>query len=162
MSIAGGWKSWDTLDTVRLCLDAGVDIFAEDSCRCPCSPDGCTISCFFSTEFSATDFRKVPGFLWSLEWATLVEEHCGVEAARRVLLSLLRRVRFDQADIANSHVCCHRGRGIAKHGNFQRYGISPRPIANEDIAEIADEEGEFVDMLDSKMEQLASGQPSYP
>ncbi|KAK4097834.1 hypothetical protein N658DRAFT_488911 [Parathielavia hyrcaniae] len=158
---SGDGKTWATLDTIRLCLDAGVDIFDGDSCKCPCSPGGCTISGIFSIDFPTStfySFEVAPGLFWSLEWVTLVEEHCGVEAAKRVLLSLLRRVKCDQPDIAIGHVCCHRGHGIAAGKGWRSYmfGNQPRPLADDDIADILDEESDFIDLLDMEMEELAS------
>ncbi|KAK4121634.1 hypothetical protein N657DRAFT_647819 [Parathielavia appendiculata] len=148
------WKAWEKLDAIKLCLEAGIDIFDGDNCKCPCSPDGCTISCIFMTDFSSSTYFG-PGLLWSLEWVTLVEEHCGVEAARRVLLSLLRRIKCDEPDIEINHVCCHRGRAIATRRR-RMYQAQPRPLADDDIVEILDEESGFIDLLNIEMEQLAS------
>ena len=154
LSRAGDWKAWEKLDAIRLCLDAGVDVFETDNCRCPCSPGGCTISSVFLVDFfSSTELVPAPGLhvLWSLEWVTLVEEHCGVEVARQVLLLLIRRARCNQADDAITHVCCHRGRGMAGH-RWCEYRL--RPLADEDITEILDEEGEIDQLASDSLDFL--------
>lgn len=154
-SSCADWVAWETLDTVRLCLNAGADIFETDNCKCPCSPDGCTISCIFRTDFPLSPLSAGLGLLWSLEWVTLVDEHRGIEAARGVLLSLLRRVKSDPSDLDITHVCSQRGRGIAT-GRRRWYDDQPRPLADDDIAEILDDESEFIDILEIEMDQLAS------
>jgi len=147
-------KMWAILDAVRLCLDGGVDIFEKDHCRCPCSPGGCTIFSIFSINFPSLEIPALKlGPLWSLEWVTLVEEHCGEEAARQVLLILFRRAKCDQPDIYINHVCCHRGRGIDERQIWQE---QPRPLLDEDITEILDEEREFIDILEAEIDALDS------
>ncbi|KAL2193873.1 hypothetical protein P885DRAFT_80881 [Corynascus similis CBS 632.67] len=147
-------KMWAILDAVRLCLDGGVDIFEKDHCRCPCSPGGCTIFSIFSINFPSLEIPALKlGPLWSLEWVTLVEEHCGEEAARQVLPILLRRAKCDQPDIYINHVCCHRGRGIDERQVWQE---QPRPLLDEDITEILDEEREFIDILEAEIDALDS------
>lgn len=149
-------QQWESLAAVRLCLDAGADIGAADDCSCPCSTGGCTMSHMFSLDLpSAWGMRHGPELLWSLEWATLVEEHRGVEAAREVLLQLLRRAQCDQSDIALTHTCCHRGRGVTGCG-WHPMKPRPTPMADEDVVEIHDEESEFIAMLEDDMTQLAS------
>ena len=150
----GGRNTRETLASIRLCLDAGVDIFETDSCICACSPGGCTISSVFSVEFSSALLEFRPGLLWTLEWVTLVEEHCGVEDARRVLLLLLRRAMCNQYEIDITHTCCHRGRGIASREQYL-YKDRP-PLAHENITDIQNEESEFIDALEDEIEKLAS------
>ena len=149
----GGWKTRETLASIRLCLDAGVDIFETDSCRCPCSPGGCTISSVFSVDFLSTLLEFRPGMLWTLEWVTLVEEHHGVEDARRVLLLLLRRAMCNESEIDITHTCCHRGRGIAGRERYL-YEDRPPPLTHEDITDIQNEESEFIDALEDEIKQL--------
>ncbi|KAM7190127.1 hypothetical protein V8F20_009857 [Naviculisporaceae sp. PSN 640] len=155
---AGLERTQQTLAIMRLCLDAGVDIFAADNCRCPCSPGGCTISSVFPVGPFETWFENVlegmPERIWTLEWVTLVEEHRGVDAARQVLLSLLRRGKCKESDIDITHTCCHRGRGIHSCRLFA--DERPKPLTDEDIAEILEEESEFIEILEDEMEQLAS------
>ncbi len=147
-------KTRDTLAGIRVCLDAGVDIFEKDSCRCPCSPGGCTIFSIFSTDFPSTYSEYRPGLLWTLEWLTLVEEHRGAEAARQGLLLLLRRVKCTGSDIDITHTCCHRGRGICHRSWY--HAVPPSPLTDEDITEIHDEQSEFIDILENEIRQLGS------
>jgi hypothetical protein len=150
-----------TLAAIRLCLDAGIDIFETDSCRCACSPDGCTVSSVFLVDFPSTwSESRRPGFPWSLEWVTLVEEHRGVEAARQVLLSLLRRAKCHEFDIDITHTCCHRGRAIHAP-RWRGFEHRPIPLADEAIIEIQDEERGLICILEGEMKELASRTLDY-
>lgn len=157
LSFAKYQEEQQTLAAIRLCLDAGADIFETDDCRCPCSPGGCTISSVFSVKFpsvwSSEALQSQPELLWTPEWVMLVEEHCGVEAARQVLLALLRRAKCKESELDITHTCCHRGRGIPGR---QHYDDRPQLLTDEDIAEIQEEEREFIDTLEAEMEKLAS------
>jgi len=151
------WDKWDASDAIGICLDAGIDVSLSDSCRCPCAPDGCTVSSVFPTTFhSWTDGRWCDReLLDSLEWITLVEEHQGADAARGVLLALLRRAKCDDDHVAVNHVCCHRGDGVADA--TARWLRQPKAIlAAEDIEEILEEEAEFIAALDEEMDQLTA------
>jgi hypothetical protein len=105
-------STWDTIDSIKTCLAAGADPFVSDNCKCPCAPDGCLAVSLFDMRFHSDLFRSMPGPVWTFEWLSLIEEYYGQESSRRMLLSFLRRVQSDKADI--THVCCHRGRGITK------------------------------------------------
>jgi hypothetical protein len=110
------------------------------------------MSSVFSVEFSSTLWSR-PGLLWTPEWVTLVEEHCGVEAARQVLLLLLRRAKCKESDFDIIHTCCHRGNGIPGR---RRYENRPQPLTAENIAGIQEDESEFIDILEDEIEKLAS------
>lgn len=145
------WLTWDVIDGIKLCLSAGADPFAADNCICPCSPDGCHIASKLALKFSPHSFHSgISDPVWVFEFISLVEEYCGLRAARKLLLSLHRRVRCDQIDISIAHVCCHRGRAIG------RIGFEDRSLKSEDIEDILDEENEFIDVLDTEMRELAS------
>ena len=144
-----------TLAAIRICLDAGIDIFDTDSCKCACSSDGCTVSSVFLVDFPSTWSEFGPGLLWSLEWVTLVEEHRGLDAARQVLLSLLRRAKCNEFDIDINHTCCHRGRAICAP-RWQGFGDQPIPLTDEAIIEIQDEERGLIGILEDEMKELAS------
>jgi hypothetical protein len=144
-----------TLAAIRICLDAGIDIFDTDSCKCACSSNGCTVSSVFLVDFPSTWSEFGPGLLWSLEWVTLVEEHRGVEDARQVLLSLLRRAKCNEFDIDINHTCCHRGRAI-RAPRRQGFGDQPIRLTDEAINEIQDEERGLIDILEDEMKELAS------
>ncbi|CVK94509.1 uncharacterized protein FMAN_03583 [Fusarium mangiferae] len=145
------WLTWDVIDGIKLCLSAGADPFAADDCICPCSPDGCHITSKFGLEFSPYQcFSGTVDPVWVLELITLVEEHRGLRAARRLLLSLHRRIRCDRTDISIAHVCCHRGHGIKELGYLDRC------LQTEDIDDILDEEQHFIGILDTEMRELSS------
>ncbi|KAF4972880.1 hypothetical protein FSARC_651 [Fusarium sarcochroum] len=151
LAVSSGWLTWDVVDAIRLCLRAGADPFATDDCICPCSPEGCHISSIFRLQFSSCYFfDPMPSSVWAFEFVSLLEEYCGIQAAEKLLLSLLRRIKCDQAQISIAHVCCHRGQGIGK--TFSKFGH----LEGEDIKEILDEESEFIDVLDTEMERLTS------
>jgi hypothetical protein len=42
---------WDAMDSIMLYLDAGLDFFLSDSCRCSCSPRGCDICAIFQMRY---------------------------------------------------------------------------------------------------------------
>jgi hypothetical protein len=108
--------TWDIIDSIRLCLHRGLDIFHTDSCRCACSFNDCHTSSGFNITFKREILAKVSraSFVWVFEWVSIVEEFHGYEAAKTVCLSFIRRMRFDLLKIA--HVCCHKGKGIGPKG----------------------------------------------
>jgi hypothetical protein len=145
------WLTWDVVDGIKLCLSAGADPFAADKCICPCSPDGCHIASKLPLEFGPLSFLSgIPDPVWVFEFISLVEEYRGLRAAKRLLLSLHRRIRCDRIDISIAHVCCHRGRAIGQ------MGFEDRGLEGEDIEDILDEENEFINDLDIEMRELAS------
>ncbi|KAH0424333.1 nacht and ankyrin domain protein [Colletotrichum camelliae] len=83
--------------------------------------------------------------IWTLEWLNLVHEHHGVEAAREVVLSLIRETTHE--DLEMTHVCCE----------FQ---LDECPIgiilgskkSEDDVDEIIEEEQEFADILNTEMD----------
>jgi len=136
---------WDTIDSIKLYLSAGADIFLPDNCACPCVSDsnGCHTSSMFCFRFDSNTLQSPPGFMWAFKWLTIVEEFRGYEAAKQMLLSFIRRTQADMVDI--THVCCHRGKGVASRA----YGIhKPTKLANDDVLEILDEEDEFIEILE--------------
>ncbi|KAI8719737.1 hypothetical protein NCS52_00755300 [Fusarium sp. LHS14.1] len=144
--------TWDIIDSIKLCLSAGADPFSMDDCKCPCSPDGCHVASIFQFEFRPCHFDRMPGLMWAFELIALLEEYRGIEAAKQMLLSFLRRAQCDEHHISIAHVCCHRGDGI---GRASFWLDSPR-LQDEDIEEILDEEKDFITTLDMDMEQFES------
>ncbi|RSL90251.1 hypothetical protein CDV31_015731 [Fusarium ambrosium] len=146
--------TWETIDSIKLCLSAGADPFIADNCVCPCSPDGCHLSSTFLVGLdSHCDLSIKPGRVWIFEFLTILEEYRGIEAAEKMLLSLHRRVQCDKPHISMAHVCCHRGRGIECSSGIP---WNPLHLQDEDIKEILDEESEFITALDMDMNRLAS------
>ncbi|KAF8855102.1 hypothetical protein BDZ45DRAFT_805312 [Acephala macrosclerotiorum] len=131
------------MDTVRILLANGADALFRDSCRCPCSPNGCLPSTVL--KYSACeDFFSTRVPVWSLEWLSLVLEHRGTGEAKTILLSFIRKAKFDEMDM--THVCCSRNRD-----RFFPELLQKRLISDEDIDEILDEESEFIEILENEM-----------
>jgi hypothetical protein len=143
------WLIWDTVDSIKLCLARGADVFLSDNCDCPCVLDGngCHTSSAFDLGFNINRYGSPPGFMWALEWISIVEDFLGLEASKTMLLSFLRRTQAGMIDI--THFCCHRGKGVCERD----YGLCrPRILSNEDIREILDEEEEFLEILEEDMQ----------
>lgn len=144
-----------TPQQIRSCLVRGADHRRSDVCRCPCSPEGCSSSAIFQIKFkeewSFQDMR--PNILCALEWQSILQEVLGDEAVKEFLLSLIRRIEFDE--LGMSHVCCHRGVGIPSKSGSWTWAPCPQAIDEEDVVEILDEEEEFIDILDRTMRGLA-------
>ncbi|KAL3468596.1 hypothetical protein BJX64DRAFT_295762 [Aspergillus heterothallicus] len=140
---------WDAVDSIKVCLCEGLDIFQSDECRCACSPGGCFLPAAFDLTFPCYSVRQKPSYVWGLELISLVEETKGLDDSKRVLLGLLRRAYSDKVEI--THVCCHRGGGIpGSHYTTQAL------VPENDIDEILDEEMEFISVLEDEMLVLAS------
>lgn len=145
-----------TLQQIRLCLDRGADQRHSDDCECPCSPGGCSSSTIFRIKFSEQwSFQDSgPDILCAFEWQSILREVLGEEAVKDFLLSLIRRIEFEELDM--THVCCHRGAGTCS--KFDSWVLNSRPKAmnEQDIVDILEEEVDFIDMLDATMRELAS------
>jgi hypothetical protein len=142
------WLIWDAIDSIKLCLARGADVFLSDSCDCPClDGNGCHTSSAFDFGFNFDLYGSRTGFVWAFEWLSIVEEFRGLEASKLMLLSFLRRTQSDMIGI--THFCCHRGRGV----RVRDYGLfRPRVLSNEDVREILDEEEEFLEILEEDMQ----------
>ncbi|KAL4982444.1 hypothetical protein BDW68DRAFT_195352 [Aspergillus falconensis] len=141
------FRTFDVMDSIRVCLKAGLDIFLCDSCRCSCSPEGCFLPAVFDINFANND---APAFVWALEFLSLVEELRSREDSKRLLLGFLRRTYSDRVGV--THVCCHRGNSIR-----DRVLCKPKEhMADRDIDEILDEEEEFIANLEKDMLPLTS------
>ncbi|KAH8666272.1 hypothetical protein BGZ61DRAFT_538455 [Ilyonectria robusta] len=133
------------MDTLRVLLTNDADVLSRDNCRCPCSPQGCLPSAMLSHSiYQVLQCTSVP--IWSLEWLSLVSEHRGDDEAKTILQSFIRRAKH--AEMGMTHVCCQREQGFT----FQRI-CRNNPIPDDDIDDIIDEESEFIDILDSEMNQ---------
>ncbi|KAH8892284.1 ankyrin [Thozetella sp. PMI_491] len=149
------WHIWDVMDSIQICLALGADIFFGDDCRCPCSPDGCGATAIFQLDFKVESIlTRAPEFVWALEWLFLVEEHRGPEAAKRVMLSYLHRIKCDENGVSISHVCCHRGHG--KAGSFFGQRTEPKYLRDAVVDEILEEEEDFIEFLEQDMEFFAT------
>ncbi|KAJ5994929.1 hypothetical protein N7481_001906 [Penicillium waksmanii] len=141
------YTTWDTIESIKLCLHRGIDIFHTDSCRCACSINGCHISAGFNIAFKSTIFARgsIVSFIWAFEWLSIVEEFHGHEAAKTLLLSFIRRTRFDMLKI--THVCCHKGEGIGR----KRLGIFDYQDAIGDVQGLLNEEEDMIEILEEEM-----------
>ena len=131
------------MDIVRILLANGADVLCRDSCRCPCSPSGCLPSALLTYSVCARFFSaRVP--VWSLEWLNLVLEHRGTSEAKTILLSFIRKAKFDELEM--THVCCSRDKSCFSSRLFRKPSMP-----DEDIDEILDEESEFIEILENEM-----------
>lgn len=144
-----------TLQQIQCCLHRGADHRHSDDCKCPCSPEGCSSSALFQIKFremfSLQDQR--PDILWAFEWQSILREVLGEEAVKEFLLSLIRRIEFDE--LGMTHVCCHRGVGTPLKSDLGIFRPRPKAMDEQDMADILEEEGDFIDMLDETMRELA-------
>jgi hypothetical protein len=144
------FRTWDIMDSIRICLYEGLPIFSSDGCRCPCSPEGCSLPAAFHTTFGNSIFGGgAPSSVWALELVSLVEETRGPETAQKLVLAFLRRMKSDQLGL--THVCCHRGQGIMRETSLEHAAIP-----DDDVDEILEEEEEFISELEYDMLSLAS------
>lgn len=139
---------WAAVNNLRVLLFNGADHLYRDGCRCPCSPNGCLPSAVLSHSVHNT-FRLTGVHLWSFEWLSLVLEHRGIREAKIILLSFIRKAKFDEMGM--THVC----RGCGKDRSFLRPFQEPS-ISDEDIDEILDEESEFIKILEDEMAQSSA------
>jgi len=135
-----------TTETLRILLANDADILCGDSCRCACSPNGCFPSTPLICSVPESWMKKkVTLSIWSLEWLRLVSGHRGTSDARNVLLSFIRKAKFDELNM--THVCCNR----------LRFGYpSNNSMPDPDIDEILDEESEFIEILENEMALISS------
>lgn len=137
-------RTFDVMDSIRVCLKAGLDIFISDGCLCACSPEGCFLPAAFDITFVDT-MTRAPAFVWALEFLSLVEELRDREDSKRLVLGFLRRNCFERVGI--THVCCHRGNNV-----LNSELLWPRKhMAESDIDEILDEEEELIANLEEEM-----------
>ncbi len=153
---SSSWLAWETMDSITLCLDAGIDVFASDTCKCPCSHHGCDISSAFEIDFSSgfPVSWDMPDPVWTLEWISLLRTTEAQRRQERCSWPSFRRALVDEHDISIPHVCCHRGSGKSAGSGSFLYE-APKPLHDEDILEILTEETDFVELLRTELGQLA-------
>jgi ankyrin repeat protein len=133
-------EEFAAMDIVRILLANGADVLCRDSCRCPCSPNGCLPSALLQHAVCENFFSaSLP--VWSLEWLSLVLEYRGKSEAEEILLLFIRKGKFDEMEM--THVCCTR--------NHISIFFRRPSMSDEDIDEILDEESEFVQILEDEM-----------
>ncbi|KAF4340918.1 ankyrin repeat-containing protein [Fusarium beomiforme] len=132
------------METLRVLLENNANVLTRDTCRCPCSPQGCLPAAGLQHE-TYPDIGRTCVPVWSLEWLSLVLEHRGESEAKTNLLSFIRRAKH--AEMGMTHVCCRREQG------HLRQIVRGKPIPDEDIDEIIDEESEFIEDLEREMDQ---------
>jgi ankyrin repeat protein len=134
------YEKFKTMDIARILLANGADVLCRDSCRCPCSPNGCLPSALLQHVVCEGIF-SAGVTVWSLEWLSLALEYRGKSEAKTILLSFIRKRKFDEMEM--THVCCTRNHISLL---FRRPSMS-----DEDIDDILDEESEFVQILEDEM-----------
>lgn len=117
----------------------GADPLSHDTCRCPCSPEGCSPSTRLLLPWSS---QYSTGFVWILEWLLMLKESRGEANAQKALLELIRVSEFEKAGM--THLCC------------QRRASMPGPIAEDEVDEILDEERHFTAQLNDTMRHIAT------
>ncbi|EPE36215.1 Ankyrin repeat-containing protein [Glarea lozoyensis ATCC 20868] len=145
-------NTWGAIDTLCVLLANDADPLCIDNCRCPCSLGGCLPSSVLCMQAQTGSFYVTTVPIWSLEWLTLILKHRNLTEARVIVLSLIRRAKFD--DLGMTHVCCGRRQGYFSPPNSQGHA----PMPDEDIDAILEEEFEFIDMLQEEM-ALSSAKP---
>lgn len=137
------------MDIACILLTNKADLQCGDKCRCPCSPDGCLASGVLDYSASTRRFSSAHVPVWSLEWLSLVLEHRGISEAKTILLSFIRKAKFDE--LGMTHVCCNRTRHQLWTLIFKKSVIS-----DDDIDEILDEESDFIEILENEMTQSST------
>ncbi|KAH6671228.1 ankyrin repeat-containing domain protein [Halenospora varia] len=141
-------NAYGIMDIVRSLLANNTDILSRDDCKCPCSPGGCLSSALL--EHSVwVNFLSASAPVWSLEWLSLISEHLGESEAKIVLLSFIRRAKFNE--LGMTHVCCGRDTDYSILRLFQNH-----PIPDDDVVEILEEKDEFVEILEYEMAQRSN------
>ncbi|KAI8724211.1 hypothetical protein NCS52_00278800 [Fusarium sp. LHS14.1] len=77
------------------------------------------------------------------EWIILVLETCGTETAKQALLAIIRRTEHER--LGMTHTCCGR-KGYPSNISI------PKPMPEDDVEDILEEEVDFIRILDEKME----------
>ena len=138
-NLQAAYDRFAAMDIARILLADSADVLCRDSCRCPCSPNGCLPSALLPHAVYGSLFSSVP--VWSLEWLSLVLEYRGKSEAKAILLSFIRKRKFDEMEM--THVCCTR--------NHKPFIFRWPSMSDEDVDEILDEESEFVQILEDEM-----------
>ncbi|UPK97428.1 hypothetical protein LCI18_008363 [Fusarium solani-melongenae] len=130
------------LDFLHALVSLGADALRPDKCKCPCSVSGCVPTVpNLSTRHLCPLELAGGSVVLLIEWTILIFETCGIETARRTLLATIRRAQHKKLDM--THTCCRR---------VPYYDKNPDPMPEGDINEILEEESEFSEILDDKME----------
>lgn len=149
------WRTPSIVRALRLCVERGADYSTADKCRCPCSPNGCSSSSVFSHAFDLAIPSFVVEWVWSFEWVSILEDDRGEQAAREVLCSLIRRIKFDQMRM--THVCCHEGSSKSLQQRRLRPSSSreQRTLEGAAIDQILEEVSENIRILDQEMDEVS-------
>jgi hypothetical protein len=94
-----------------------------------------------------------PRLLWLLRWLSVLEEFCGLDAAKKELIALLRCFQVDAVDI--THLCCHRGKGIVVVPEIWDE-VRPQRPGEDGIDDILDEETELIGVLEDDVHAMQS------
>lgn len=141
---------WIAMETLRILLARGANVFTIDGCRCPCSSFG---------RLSAVNFLNSSRHLWQGTWGKhpivamellcLTVEYRGAQEGKDLLLSFIRWEKHEE--LGMSHLCFqhHPADGLYRFINSSR----PLCLQDEEIDAILDEESEFLAILEAEMEE---------
>lgn len=146
----------DRCKMTRRILQSSGNPLAVDNCTCACSPGGCSPA----NAVNGSLFDK-PESMWSLhlsvmaafEWVALVFEESGPLIARKVLLSIIRRIYF--ADLGLEHTCCRETKGSASWSIVDSLTHSKKPMFSEEQVAIEPNSSVVVKSLSEKMELMS-------
>ncbi|EXF73448.1 hypothetical protein CFIO01_09569 [Colletotrichum fioriniae PJ7] len=139
--------SWPGLEVLGILFTQGKGVIVTDRCSCPCSPSGCLPGTNLAHE--ETLINPPVG---TMEYLSLVLEHEGTLQATELLLSLIRKEKHHELGI--THTCCERH---WQHNGSEHFGaLLPTYLLQDDVKEILDEESEFLEILETEMDDLVA------
>jgi hypothetical protein len=101
------------LDFLSMLLSNGVDVAAADNCACGCSSGGCLPISGLWLEVRAALEARVNNPFWIFEWLCMLKDHGKSAEAKSNALSVLRRVKFDEASLVHTcHARCAYGADV--------------------------------------------------
>ncbi|KXH41656.1 hypothetical protein CNYM01_09833 [Colletotrichum nymphaeae SA-01] len=148
-----GYGFWIAMETLRILLAGGANVFTTDGYRCPCSSFG---------RLSVADLLNSSRHWWQGTWEKppiaamellcLTVEYRGAEEGKDLLLSFIRWEKHEE--LGMSHLCFQRHPADGLYGSV----ASSRPLCmqDEEVDDILDEESEFLAILESEMEESSA------
>ncbi|KAK1508815.1 hypothetical protein CABS01_08045 [Colletotrichum abscissum] len=153
MEKSRGYGFWVAMETLRILLAGGANVFTIDGCRCPCSSFG---------RLSVVDLLNSSRHWWqgiwekppiaAMELLCLTVEYRGAQEGKDLLLSFIRWEKHEERGM--SHLCFQRHSADGLYG----FVASSRPLClqAEEVDDILDEESEFLAILETEMEESSA------
>ncbi|KAK1701949.1 hypothetical protein BDP67DRAFT_453807 [Colletotrichum lupini] len=153
MEKSRGYGFWIAMETLRILLAGGANVFTIDGCRCPCSSFG---------RLSVVDLLNSSRHWWqgiwekppiaAMELLCLTVEYRGAQEGKDLLLSFIRWEKHEE--LGMSHLCFQRHSADGLYG----FVASSRPLClqAEEVDDILDEESEFLAILETEMEESSA------